>query len=560
MQLASQRQVLSEPFNHNALRFIIFGLTKFLAYYLAVTAPAALAAPKDSSSNLKSSNRVNGDQVPGKITLHHFDVIGNRVLPPAEIEQLLQPYLFRPISFVELIEVQQRITKLFVERGYFTTGAYIPPQTIKNHTIRIEIIEGSIEEIKIYGLKDLNPGYIRRRLEHATQPPVNQEQLLSALQLLQLDPLIENLTAELSQGIDPGESYLEIEVEEADNFFVELAIDNHRTPSIGTLSRQLTISDQNLLGFGDRFDVTYINTDGSNSLENLSYTIPLGADNSDISLAYSFSSNTIITEPFQDLDLGSKNRYLEFAYRQPIWETPNQVIALGLAFSNQSTQLSLMDIGFPTLARGSDLEGITTISALRLFQEYSDRGTDHVFALRSQFNLGLDIFEATDNPDGIPDSSFLIWRGQLQYLKRLSPNHNLLLRSELQLADRALVSLEQFSAGGALSVRGYTQDGILADNGWFFSAELINLVWQTTEKDLSLEINPFFDFGRVWNNDDLSLDTNTLVSLGLGLQLSIKDTLTARLDWGIPLIESPDVPDTSLQESGLYFSVDFRPF
>ena len=77
---------------------------------------------------------------------------------------------------------------------------------------------------------------------------------------------------------------------------------------------------------------------------------------------------------------------------------------------------------------------------------------------------------------------------------------------------------------------------------------------------MSFELSPFFDFARVWNTDDLALDTNTLASVGLGLQFSIQDRLTARLDWGIPLIDDGDLPGDSLQESGVYFSVKFRPF
>lgn len=559
--MAIQPKALLQPFNQSfvqSTRSIFISLISLLAGCAVFLAPPATANPKESQ--LSQPIRLDAKNVPGNIVLNRFEIIGNRVIPESEISQLLQPYLFRPINFAELLEVQQAITDLLIAKGYFTSGAYIPPQTIKNRTIKIEIIEGSLEEIKIYGLEKLRPEYIRRRLEIASKPPLNQEKLLNALQLLQLDPLIENISAELSKGVDLGESYLEVKVEEADSFSTELTVDNYRTSSIGSFSRQIAVGDNNLLGFGDRFDVSYVNTDGSNSLENLSYAVPLGASNNELRLTYSFNSSTIITEPFQDLDLGSKNHYFGFSYRQPVYQTPNQEIALGFIFSHQNTQLSLMDVGFPTLARGSDVEGITKISALRIFQEYSDRGSTHVFAVRSQFNIGIDAFDATTNPDGIPDSIFLIWRGQAQYLKMLSPSTNILLRTDLQLADRALVSLEQFSSGGALSVRGYSQDRILGDNGIFFSAELINTLWQTSESNVSLELNPFFDFGRVWNSDDLSLSTNTLASLGLGLQFSIKDTLIARLDWGLPLTDDGDLPGNSLQESGVHFSIKFLPF
>lgn len=559
-ELAIVSEMLLQPLSQSFVWSKVTMFARFLGCCILFSASAATANPPESSNKLSQPTRLDGSNIPGTIVLNRFEVIGNRVIPESEINRLLQPYLFRPISFVELLEVQQRITQLYIKRGYFTSGAYIPPQTIKDQTIVIEIIEGSIEEIKINGLKDLSPEYIRSRLARATKPPLQQKKLLSALQLLQLDPLIENIAAELSKGVNPGESYLEVEVEEADAFYTELAVDNYRTPSIGAASRQINISDHNLFGFGDRFDVSYINTDGSNSLENLSYAIPLDASNNEIRIAYSFSNNTIISEPFQNLDLGSRSSYYGIRYRQPLYQTPSQEIALGFIFSHQNTQLSLMDIGFPTLTRGTDVEGITKISALRLFQEYSDRGNSHVFAVRSQFNVGLDVFDATNNSGSIPDSNFLIWRGQAQYLKKLTPQTNIFLRSDLQLSDRALVTLEQFSAGGALSVRGYTQNSVLGDNGMFFSAELVNTLWQTSEGNLTFELSPFFDFARIWNKDDLALDTNTLASVGLGIQFSIKDRLTTRLDWGLPLIDDGDLPGDSLQESGVYFSVKFKPF
>lgn len=129
----------------------------------------------------------------------------------------------------------------------------------------------------------------------------------------------------------------------------------------------------------------------------------------------------------------------------------------------------------------------------------------------------------------------------------------------MQLADRSLVSLEQFSSRGALSVRGYNQDSILGDNGLFFSAELCNTVLRVPEWNLSLELSPFFDFGEVWNSDDVRLETNTLSSLGVGLQLLVGDDLTARFDWGFPLIKVDSFGD-SLQENGVHFSLEIKPF
>jgi len=535
-------------------------LAQFLIWWRFFSAAGATANSLEILTQQTQKPVVNPQNIPGTIVVKSFEIIGNRVIPEGEIERLLEPYLLRPVSFIELLEVQQAITQLFVERGYLTSGAYIPPQKIQDRTVRVEIIEGSLEGIKIYGLKNLRAGYVRGRIEAATQPPLNRQKLLDALQLLQLNPLIANISAELSQGINPGQSLLEIEVEEANSFGTELSFNNYQSVSVGSQGRILAVADDNLFGFGDRLTATYINTPSSDSLGDLSYSIPLSAKNNQLQLAYNYSNSTIVSEPFQDLELSSISSYVQATYRQPLLKTPQQEITLGFALSHQDTQLFLMGQGFPTLARGTDIEGVTKISALRFIQEYSDRSSNHVFALNSQFSVGVNLFDATINSDDIPDSQFLIWRGQGQYIRQLTASTNLFLRGNIQVADRPLVSLEQFRAGGITSVRGYRRDRTLGDNGLFFSTELRNTIWSSSQGNLSLSLNPFVDFSHVWNNDDVSPEVDTLTSVGLGVQLLLGDTLTANFDWGIPLIEDTGFQEDSLQDSGLYFSIKVRPF
>jgi hemolysin activation/secretion protein len=125
------------------------------------------------------------EKIPGKITVKRFAIVGNNVIPQAEIEEIVAPYLNRPISFVELLAVPRKITQLYVDRGYLTSGAFIPPQAIENEVVQVQILEGKIEEIQMSGLTRLKPSYIRSRLAIATKAPLNQQQLLNALQLLQ---------------------------------------------------------------------------------------------------------------------------------------------------------------------------------------------------------------------------------------------------------------------------------------------------------------------------------------------------------------------------------------
>ena len=496
------------------------------------------------------------EAIPDAITVEQFKVMGSTVLTEAELAEVLQPYTGEGISFVKLLEAQNAIIQLYVKKGYINSGAFIPPQEIQDGVVIIRVIEGKLEEIKVTGLERLAPGYVRSRLELGAQTPLNREKLLLALQLLQLDPLIERLSANLTAGSRPGISILEVEVKEADAGSVRLALDNQRSPSVGSVRRLIDLEHLNLIDFGDRFHVNFFNTDGSNSLDDLRYTIPINPRNGTIALSHRRTYNDIIEEPFDRLDIESENIDYQISYRQPLFQTPSSEFILELAGASRKSETSLFNEPFP-LAPGANEEGKIRIYPLRFAQEYVNRDPQKVLAVRSQFSVGLDIFDATENDDA-PDGQFLTWRGQAQYLRLLTPETILLLRTDLQLANDALVSIEQFGAGGQLSVRGYRQDALVADNGLFASLELRQTILRLPKQKITLQLTPFFDFGTVWNNSksDFEISEPTIYSLGIGLRLAISDKFNARLDWGIPLVDLGGDKDT-LQEQGLYFQINF---
>ena len=498
------------------------------------------------------------EDIPQTIFIQKFEIVGNTVFTPEELAVVLEPYTMRKISFTELLAAQQAIDRLYFENGYITSGTFIPPQKLQDRIVVIEVLEGSVEEINISGLDRLNPGYVRSRLEVATKAPLDRNKLLNALQLLQLDPLIENLAAELTAGTKPGSSILEINLQEADPFDLTLSFDNYRAPSVGTDRRQVQLTHRNLLGFGDRLNVSYLNTDGSDSLNDLNYTIPINPYNGTLNFRFRYTDSKIIESPFDEFDIESENTNYEFTYRQPLLQKPTEDLAIGISFFRSDSALTIG--GMPRrLSRGAEDDGETHISALRFFQEYTNRDAKQVFALRSQFSLGVDIFNATINSGDVPDSTFFAWRGQAQYIRLLSPDITLLLRADLQLANDPLVPVEQFSLGGALSVRGYRQDALLGDNGLFNSAEIRATILRIPKWETSLQLTPFVDFGKVWNTDNITFDKSTLVSVGVGLRLQISDDFAARLDWGIPLVDLENEGDT-LQEDGVYFSLELKPF
>jgi len=488
-----------------------------------------------------------------------IQLAGSTIFTDADFATIFANYIDRPISFNELLELRSAVTERYVEEGFLTSGAFIPPQTLENGIVTVQVIEGVIEDIEIVGTRRLNPRYIRSRLGLAAQPPINAEHLLEGLQRLQIDPLIETVSADLQAGVRPGTSILRVEVTEADSFDVTVGLDNGRSPNIGSFRRRLDILEGNVFGIGDRASIGYSNTDGSNSVD-VSYSVPVSPYNTRINLDAGISESRVIDDTFDVLDISSDAHYYEVGITHPLIESPTQELFLGLALSHKQnqTRLGIDNIGPFPLSPGADNNGKTRVSALRFSQGWTHRSQQQVLAARSQFNLGLDALNATNNPGDVPDSQFFSWRGQGQWVRLLGEDSLFFLRSDTQLATDSLLSSEQFGLGGQQTVRGYRQDALLRDNGALLSAEARFPIIRFAE-DSIVQITPFLDAGAAWNHSNTPPGNNVLVGTGFGLLWQQGEDLTARLDWGIPLVDI-DSTSNSLQDSGIYFSLRYNLF
>lgn len=483
------------------------------------------------------------------IAIKQIKVLGSTVFSQKKLNATTEKFLGKTAIMPNLVAIRSSITNLYVSAGYATSGAFVPQQDVSDGIVEIQVVEGRLEDIEITGLTRLKESYVRSRIERFVSSPLNVNKLQQGLQLFLFDPLIESFSSELAVGSSQGLSRLEISLKEAPSFSVGIGYDNTQSPAVGTDNRIFKLGENNLFGFGDRFNFSYANTDGSDSFD-FAYSIPLNSSNATLAFSYGNSSNEIVEEPFTPLDLQTQLRFYEITFRQPILLSPTENINLGLTASRQESQSSLLGIDFP-LNRGADAQGRTRISAIRFFQEYIDRDFQDVFYVRSLFSLGVGAFEA--NTTGEPDSQFFNWRLQSQYVRTLAPDTFFLVRGQLQISGDDLLSDEQFRVGGFETVRGYRQNLLLGNNGVFASAEMRVPILRIQEWETVLQVAPFFDVGKVWGSDNL--DFSTLASLGLGLRLTAKDNLSAGFYWAVPLMET-ESQGKSLQEDGINFFVE----
>jgi hemolysin activation/secretion protein len=484
-----------------------------------------------------------------------IDIVGNTRFTTEELAAYTKPLEGRAISLGELRQAVDAITKLYVSKGYISSRAFLGNQEVTDGRVTIQILEGSIEKVKVAGNQRLPGRYILDRLKAGIETPLRADKLEEQLRLLQLDPALASVEASLSPGNDTGKSILTVTVKEAKSAYFGLTSDNYSAPVVGSERYGVYGGLRNSLIPGDEFFTSYNRTTsgGSNALDFL-YKAPVSANNATVQLRVAPSWYTITDREIGSIfDIDGGSALYELTYRQPIVRNYRKEVGLSLGFAVQDGETNISNLPlFNTENRAR---------VLKFGQDFVARDNQGAWAGQSSFNLGLDVFDATQNAGNLPDGQFFSWTGQLQRVQRFNPSNLLIAQLSAQLSPDGLLPSQQFTIGGGQSVRGYRQNARFGDNGLRFSLEHRTVIARNKAGGTVAQLAPFFDLGTVWNdssNPTPSPNQRFLTAAGIGLILQPAPGLNMRFDYAAPFRTVSEKND-NLQDQAFYFSLGFQP-
>jgi hemolysin activation/secretion protein len=525
---------------------------------------ASETAPENSPNQAEPNPQ---PETPQQIRVRKIQVVDSTVFNENDFNPVVKPFEDRDLTLEEIRQAADAITQLYLNKGYINSRAVpdIQQPSTADGVVVIRVIEGRLTDIEIEGTRRLNPSYVRSRIQLGAGTPLNTSKLEDQLKLLRLDPLFTNIEARLRPTGKVGQSVLIVRVEEANPLTGSLDVDNYSPPSIGAERLGIELRDRNLTGMGDELAGSYYHTlSGGSDAFDFSYQIPVNAMDGKVQIRTAFNRNEITEAPFDAFGIRANQDLYEINYRQPLMRSPREEFALSLGFTYQDGQTFLFENLATPFGIGPDANGVSRTSVIKFGQDYTKREPQGAWFLRSQFNFGIDVLDATINNDPIPDGRFFSWLGQIQRVQQLSADHLLLIQADLQLTPDSLLPSQQFVIGGGQSVRGYRQNIRSGDNGFRVAIE-DRFTVQRNESGLSIiQLAPFLDMGSVWNqsnNPNRLPDQTFLVGAGLGLlwnQAMGIDNLFLRLDYGFPFIDLSDRGNNA-QDDGFYFSLRYQP-
>jgi hemolysin activation/secretion protein len=175
-------------------------------------------------------------------------------------------------------------------------------------------------------------------------------------------------------------------------------------------------------------------------------------------------------------------------------------------------------------------------------------------------------FRFLTNPERFDaDGSYFYLRGDTSHTQDLPGGFEAFGKIQGQASRNPLINSEQFSGGGAATVRGYLESEALGDSGWFLTTEIRtpSLLPSTTRQAKGVEgeetgnewrFHAFWDGGQLYINDPTpdQIDVFRLSSWGLGTRFTLREDVEGSLEVAWPL---NDQGSTSANDPFLLFQM-----
>jgi hemolysin activation/secretion protein len=422
----------------------------------------------------------------------------------------------------------------------------IPAQSIDKGIVRVVLTLGRFREIKFTGNRWSSEAQLRQKLGLGAGGTIRMSQLDQAI--AQANSPFRNLRARIDPIANSTEANLTIAVQEKLPVRVWGMADTSGNEILGKNRLVAGVSHANLWGRDHTLTYQHITSDRFRvtSGHSLDYVVPLARQRSlSFSANYLRSSPTFLNGLFaQD----GKNLGADIRFNSPLmlgghsWEGT-------LATSFRQTNNNLEFGGESVLANSLQILHLQATAAT-VFRDPRGAWGVSVSATVSPGNL-MPRNTTTDfemSRSGAK-ANYLVGNLTLQRLQKLGGEWELFLRGTAQRSTSNLISGEQLSMGGAMTVRGYRENTAMGDRGVFVSGELGSPVWRRSSAT-KFGVNEmkglaFVDFASVAVEQRQLREPPLprLASLGLGVRLRFANNWGLQADYGWRMLKVQTDPD-----------------
>jgi hemolysin activation/secretion protein len=496
------------------------------------------AAPADNAPGTPSSSAAATGPAP------HFDILefvvdGNTVLSETDIETAVYPFLGEGRTAADVDQARDALERAYAQHGFQTVQVEIPPQGVENAIIHLGVVENPVGRLRVVNAKYHTPSSIEANAPSLAEGRVpNTHELQDDIVALNQQPDLR-VTPRLVAGKTPGTVDVELDVEDHPPLHGSLEINNAHNQNTTPLRLIGSVSYNNLWQLGHSI--------------NLSYQVA----------------------PENPSDA----RVFSGSYLAPIARTPVSLLLYGVKSDSNVAALA----GTNVIGRGGIVGGriITTLPGSETFYQSVTAGVDRkdltqnvitagspsnapvlYYPLTLAYAATLQESDTVTQADaslnvalpGLGSNSekfdqqrfqarpdYLYFKADLSRTQPLPADLVAYGKIDGQITSDSLLSSEQYSMGGATTVRGYLEAERLGDYGAHATTELRSPSFAelVSPRIDEWRVFTFLDAATVLLRQPLPQEKASfrVASVGIGTRIKAFDTLNGDADLAFPLYD-----------------------
>jgi hemolysin activation/secretion protein len=482
---------------------------------------------------------------------------GEGLLGDAALHQRLAAFIGKPASFGDLQKIGSEVVRYYRESNRPVVDAQLPEQDVTGGVVQVVVVEGRAgsviaEEQRWFKAERLVSGVRVKRGD-----TIRADYLLDDINWLNRNPF-RRVDLLFRKGEAATETDLILKTADRFPFRPYLGFDNWGTELTGNYRLQSGFNWGNAFGQDQILSYQFSTAPDYNVFNAHSgvWTIPLPWRH-----VLEFYGSYSQSKPDDlDVDVNAKALQLGAAYTIPLpnFKGIKHDLVLGVEYKTSNNNL---------LFGGTSIFASDTVIAqgrLTYQARLADSTGVTSFQVSGYYSPGDLLSDNTDEAfeqeRAFAESQYAYGRATIQRTQTLPWRATLTGTASGQVASGNLLASEQFSVGGATTVRGYEEGILNGDRGWFASLELsspptrvINR-FKPTSLDEELKLVAFFDVGGVSNIDLLPGEDRYIgvAGVGAGIRYRINTWLNVRFDYAWKL---KDIPEFDVDSSRAYVSV-----
>jgi len=501
----------------------------------AQSTPANVEAAQDASAEQQAA-----PEQPATFDLLELRVKGNNLIDKKQLERTIYPFLGLKKSVDNVEAARATLEELYKTQGYQTVSVDIPEQDVKNGIVYLQVVEGKISRLRVKDARYFSLGKIKAGVPELAEGNVpNFPKMQKQLAELGIESPDRQIQPVLRAGETPGTLEVDLKVKDELPLHGKVELNGRNTSTTSRLRLVSSLRYENLWQAMHSASLMYqVSPENSAEVDVWAGTYALPLFSSDARLAFygvSSSSSAQIASAGALSVIGIGNIYGARLVK-PLTPINDYFHSATLGVDYKDFQEDVNLIGADNIR--------TPISYLPFMAQYSGslrtKESETTFDVGAHFSIrGLGNEQKQfEEKRYLAKANYMYLTGGLRFQHELPLGMEAVSRVAGQVSDTPLISNEQFSMGGAESVRGYFETQSLADDALFGSLELHSPHLGAAEWEYlnNLKLLTFVDVAKGWVKNPLPGNSSGdfISSAGIGMNFQMWKHLSGVLNVGFP--------------------------